>query len=102
VSVETAQEAPEVMFCTFTINSIPATVLFDSSASHSFISQMFIRQHSIPLYALKNPILVNSPRGGMQASYFCPAVQLSLRGVEFKVDPIVLRTTVIVLILGMD
>ena len=90
------------MLGTFTINSTLATILFDSGASHSFISQMFIRQHSIPLCALKNPILVNSPRRGMQASYFCPTIQLSLRGVEFKVNPIVLRTARIDLILGMD
>jgi len=80
VSAETTQEVLEVMLGTFTINSTPTIVLFDSGASHSFISQMFIRQHSIPLCAIKNPILVNSPGGGMQASYFCPVVHLSLRG----------------------
>ena len=85
--VETAPEAPEVMLGTFTINFIPATVLFDSGALHSFIAHMFIRQHSIPLCALKNPILVNSPGGGMQATLHCPAIQLSLRGLEFQVSP---------------
>jgi hypothetical protein len=46
VNAETAQEAPEVMLGTFSVNSIPATILFDSGASHSFISQAFIRNHS--------------------------------------------------------
>jgi hypothetical protein len=54
VAPETAAEAPEVMLGTFNINSIPATVLFDSGASHSFISQTFVRNHSIPLVAMKN------------------------------------------------
>ena len=38
----------------------------------------------------------------MQASYRCLLTSLSLRGVEFQVTPIVLRTTGIDLILGMD
>jgi hypothetical protein len=48
------------MLGTFSINSISATVLFDSGASHSFISQAFVRMHSIPLCAMKDPMLVNS------------------------------------------
>ena len=38
----------------------------------------------------------------MQASYRCLLTSLSLRGVEFKVSPIVLRTSSIDVILGMD
>ena len=70
----------EVMLGTFDVNSTPATVLFDFRASHSFISQAFVRTHSIPLCAMKNPILVNSPGGSMQASYRCLLTSLSLRG----------------------
>jgi hypothetical protein len=102
VAPETAAEAPEVMLGTFNINSIPATVLFDSGASHSFISQTFVRNHSIPLVAMKNQMMVNSPGGTMPASYCCPLASLSLRGVAFAVKPIVLRTSGIDLILGMD
>jgi hypothetical protein len=93
---------PEVMLGTFDVHSIAATVLFYSGASHSFISQIFVKTHSIPLCAMKNPILVNSPRGSMQASYRCLPINLILRGVEFKVSPIVLRTDGIDLILGLD
>ena len=38
----------------------------------------------------------------MLASYHCLPTSLSLRGVEFQVTPIVLRTAGIDLILGMD
>ena len=102
MSIETALAEPEVMLGTFDINSTPATVLFYSRASHSFMSQAFVKNHSIPLCAMKNPILVNSPGGRMQASYCCLLTSLSLRGVEFQVTPIVLRTSGIDLILGMD
>ena len=90
------------MLGTFSINSIPATVLFDSGASHSFILQAFVRVHSIALCAMKNSMLVNSPGGTMPANYWSPSNSVSLRGVEFRVNPIVLRTSNIDLILGMD
>ena len=90
------------MLDTFDVHSTPATVLFYSGASHSFVSQAFVRTHSIPLCSMKNPILVNSPRGSMQASYVCLPTSLSLRGVEFKVNPIVLIISSIGVILGMD
>jgi hypothetical protein len=63
VSSDTTHEALEVMLGTFNINSISATILFDSRASHSFISQAFVREHSVPLVAMKNPMIVNSPGG---------------------------------------
>jgi hypothetical protein len=90
------------MLGTFDVHSTPATILFDSGASHSFISQAFVRIHRIHLCAMKNPILVNSPSGNMPASYRCLSISLILRGVEFKVSPIVLRITGIDLILEMD
>ena len=102
VSTETALAELEVMLGTFDVNSTPTTVLFYSRASHSFISQAFVRTHSIPLCAIQNPILVNSPGGSMQVSYRCLLTSLSLRGLEFKVSPIVLRTSGIDVILGMD
>ena len=102
MSTETALAEPEVMLGTFDVNSTPAIVLFDSGASHSFISQVFVTNHSIPLCAMQNPILVNSLGGSMQASYRCLPTILSLRGVEFKVSPIVLKTSSIDVILGMD
>ena len=42
VSSDAAQEMPEVMLGTFSVNSISAIVLFDSGASHSFISQALL------------------------------------------------------------
>ena len=36
----------------FTIDSHPAYVLFDSGASHSFMSKGFVDRHNIPLMAI--------------------------------------------------
>jgi hypothetical protein len=80
VSAETASVEPEVMLGAFDVHSTPATVLFYSGASHPFISQDFVKTHSISLYAMKNPIIVNSPRGIIPASYCCLPISLILRG----------------------
>ena len=36
----------------FTINSHPAFVLFNSGASHSFMSMGFVERHNLPLMAV--------------------------------------------------
>jgi hypothetical protein len=63
VSAETAQENPQVVLCMFLVNSIPAFVLFNSGASHSFISAQFVAKHSIPMCPMKQTMLVKSPGG---------------------------------------
>ena len=100
--VETTFEEPKVMLGMFDVHSTPTTVLFDFGASYTFISQAFIRSHSIPICAMKNPIIVNSLGGTVLASYCCLPISLSLRGLDFKLSPIVLRIARIDLILGMD
>jgi hypothetical protein len=46
-----AQSVPEdadVVYGMFLINSIPASILFDSGASHSFVTKSFVEKHNIP------------------------------------------------------
>ena len=45
MTAEAAQEAPDVMLGMFPVNSSPATVLFNSGASHSFIAQSFVKKY---------------------------------------------------------
>jgi hypothetical protein len=42
VAVEDAQEAPDVVIGIFLINDTSAVVLFDSGASHSFVSAAYV------------------------------------------------------------
>jgi hypothetical protein len=56
----------------FLVNSAPALVLFDSGASHSFIIAQYVAKHSIPMSSMRNPMIVSSPGGGMQAAYIYP------------------------------
>jgi hypothetical protein len=69
VAAETVQEAQDVVFGMSLIKSAPALVLFDSGASHTFISAEYVARYSIPLCTMPSSMLVNSPRGNMRAVY---------------------------------
>jgi hypothetical protein len=80
----------------------PATVLFDLGSSHSFISSSFVAKHHLPITIVKHTMLVSSPRGEMRTKHICPAVSITIRGVDFLANLIVLDSKVIDIILGMD
>ena len=49
----------------FIIDSHPAYVLFDSSASHSFMSMGFVDQHNIPIMAIPFAYRIHTPGAQM-------------------------------------
>jgi hypothetical protein len=102
VDVEEAQEAPDVVNCMFLINDTSAVVLFDSGASHSFISAAYVGKHNLPLALLRCQMIVSSPGGDMPARQLCPKVNLKIRGVDFVTNLIVLESKGIDVILRMD
>jgi hypothetical protein len=86
----------------FLINDTSAVVLFDSRASHSFISAAYVEKHNLPIALLKCQMIVSSPGGDMPARQLCPKVNLKIRGVDFVTNHIVLESKGIDVILGMD
>jgi hypothetical protein len=70
VAVEEAQEDPDVVIGMFLVNDTSAVVLFDSGASHSFISAAYVGKHNLPLPLLRCQMIASSPRGDMpQGNY---------------------------------
>jgi hypothetical protein len=61
MSTEEAQQAQDVVLGMFLASSHHATVLFDSGASHSFISSSFVVRHQLPITIMKQTMLVSSP-----------------------------------------
>jgi predicted aspartyl protease len=102
VTAEEAQDAPGVVLGTFFVNSVPATILFDSGATHSFITEQFVAKHDIPMSSMKTHLLISSPNGEMKSTYICPQVNLKIRGIDFQADLVVLTSSGIDVILGMD
>jgi hypothetical protein len=80
VSTEEAQQAQDVALGMFPISSDPATVLFDSGASHSFISSSFVVRHQLPITIMKQAMLVSSPGGEMRTKHICPTISITIRG----------------------
>jgi hypothetical protein len=97
-----AQQAPGVVLGMFLASSLPATILFNSEASHSFIPSSFVAKHSMPIATMKHTMLVSSPGGEMRTKHICPAVSISIRGVDFPSNLILLDSKGIDIILGMD
>ncbi|XP_072151463.1 uncharacterized protein [Setaria viridis] len=102
VTAETAQEAPDVVFGMFLVNSEPASVLFDSGATHSFITDQFVVKHNIPKHSMKKTLLVSSPGGDMETRQICPRVNLKIMGIDFLANLVVLKSNGVDVILGMD
>jgi hypothetical protein len=80
VAVEEAQEAPDVVIGMFLVNDTSTVVLFDSGASHYFISTAYVGKYNLPLALLRCQMIVSSPRGDMPARQLCPKVNLKKRG----------------------
>jgi hypothetical protein len=64
----------------FFINDTSAIVLFDSGASHSFISSAYVEKHDLPIPLLKCQMIVSSSGVDMPARQLCLKVNLKIRG----------------------
>jgi hypothetical protein len=64
----------------FLTNDTSAVVLFDSGASHCFITAAYVEKHNLPLALLKCQMIVSSPGGNMPARQVRPKVNLKIRG----------------------
>ncbi|XP_015623718.2 uncharacterized protein [Oryza sativa Japonica Group] len=102
IQAETAQDAPDVVMGMFSVNSVPAIVLFDSGAFHSFISQAFVKRNGWKTQNLRVPMIVHSPGRNIRATQICPEVNLRIEEVDFLAKPIVLDSQSLDIILGMD
>jgi hypothetical protein len=80
VTTEEAQQAQDVVLGMFLASSHPAIVLFDSGASHSFISSSFVVKHQLPITIMKQTMLVSSPGGEMRTKHICHVISITIRG----------------------
>ena len=61
VNVEEVEEQPDAVKGKFLVKSFTALVLFDTGASHSYISRGFVEKFRLPTQTLRTPLLVSSP-----------------------------------------
>ena len=96
----TAHGAKEVVYGLILVNSAPAMVLSDPSASHLFISRECVEDHKITMLPMRKPVIVKSLGGVMKANHICPKVSLNIKGKNFEANLIVLELMDIDVILG--
>src|SRR5512139_871728 len=102
VAAAEAQDAPDVILGTFLVNSVPATVLFDSGATHSFLSLSFAENHGMEVEDLRRPLMVSTPSNQALSLQRSPSVRIEIKGVPFLANLILLESKDLDVILGMD
>jgi hypothetical protein len=86
----------------FSVFNQPALILFDSGASHSFISQKFSAKCQLPFYHTKGSFMIATPRGKIAINKLDRSVPISLGSKIFKTTLLVLGLEVMDIILGAD
>src|ERR1041385_3475511 len=84
------------------VNSVPATVLFDSGASHSFVSHKFVDEQVLYLEDLPSSLRIVSPGSKIDSSARAPFLRINIEGYTFPASLILLPSSDIDVILGMD
>jgi hypothetical protein len=77
-------------------------MLYDSGASHSFITVAYVEKHNMPIALLKCQMIVSSLGGDMPTRQLCLKLNLKITGVDFVANHIVLESKGIDVVLGMD
>jgi hypothetical protein len=86
----------------FPIESYPTKVLFDTGATHSFVSTSWVEAHNILIEPMIPPLRVNSVGGKVQSHRICPNLRIEIRGIDFPANLVVMGTQGLDVILGMN
>jgi predicted aspartyl protease len=91
-----------VLAGTFYLNERPIVTLFDSGASHDFMSSACAKMARLTLVASEAPYVISTLGGRVDADRIVRKVPLNLSGQVFETDLIVLSGQGIDVILGMS
>ncbi|WVZ52593.1 hypothetical protein U9M48_003639, partial [Paspalum notatum var. saurae] len=80
-----------VLAGTFSVNGHPTVVLFDSGATHTFISQSYASKHGIKTSCIKESYNI-SAGNPINTNLIVKRLLLSIGGEDFVIDPVVLAT----------
>ena len=86
----------------FTIDSHPAYVLFDSGASHSFMSMGFVERHNLPLMAIPYAYKIHTTGSQLFINTRTDTVSLVLAVHTYRLQFMVMSGQGIDAILGMN
>jgi hypothetical protein len=101
----TVKEIPtgeEVLAGTFFLNEHPVIILFDSGASHNFMSTTCAKKVKLSLVASESPYVISTPEGRVDANRIVQKALLELSERIFSTNLIILSGQGIDVILGMS
>jgi hypothetical protein len=76
--MEAIPEGEQVLAGTFSLNGHPIVILFDSSATHDFISKAYTQKHQLPIARSHTPYRINTPRGNIITKQVVLSIPLNL------------------------
>jgi hypothetical protein len=100
--VEEIYDKHDAIYGMFLLNKFSTLVLFDTGASHSFISRAFVVKNKIPTEIIGCPTRVSSPGGELIVNVSCRDLVLEIGKHKFLANLIVLDSQGLDVILGMD
>jgi hypothetical protein len=100
--VATTPEGEPVMMGTFLVANHLAVILFDSGASHTFMSKTFVEKHCIHSTESRKGFVIHSPEGQIFTKELVFHVPVTLVGREFPTNMIVIKGQDIDVILDMN
>jgi predicted aspartyl protease len=100
--VEEIPTGEEVLIGTFFFNEHPIIILFDSGASHDFMSSAYTKRAKLALLASGAPYVISTPEGRVDVERMAQKVTLELSGRVFNTNLIILGGQGIDIILGMS
>jgi hypothetical protein len=92
----------EVLASTFFLNERPIVILFDSGASHDFMSSTCAKKARLTLVVSGMPYVISTPSGRVEVDHIAQKVPLELSGKVFSTNLIILSGQGIDVILGMS
>jgi hypothetical protein len=90
-TVEDIPEGEQVLVGTFSLNGHPAIILFDSRASHDFISRACTQKSQIVIEYLPTPYMISTLGGKIFTRQVVVSPPLNLGGRVYKTSLIVLE-----------
>jgi hypothetical protein len=105
VNLTTLSELPEatpIMTGTFSINHQPVIILFDSGATHSFISSKYGTKVGLEFYPTSGTYMIAIPGGKISSNQVCRSVPIQMGRNLMRTDLLLLDLEGMDVLLGMN
>ncbi|XP_024016972.1 uncharacterized protein LOC112090285 [Morus notabilis] len=79
-----------------------AHVLFDTGATHCFISSSFVQTLKLKAECLETPMMLNSPLGCVEVASMCRSCEITIGGERLRADLVILPMSLFNVVFEMD